>query len=364
MLMKNRLFSKRKSNSILTNYATGCIIIGKMKHATPAVKKPCTIEDIAKQAGVSKSTVSRALNDSPLIGEETKQKISAIAKQRRFQINMPARRLTLKQSNTVAFVTHAMHKAISFADLFTMEILGGITAALKEQGYDLLMLFVDPCDTNWPEEHLATGRADGFILMTSTRKQAHVKMLVEMGAPFIAWGVPSKKYQYCTVTGDDLTGGRLATEHLIGLGRKRIAFLGGPAEEGEVQFRYDGYTEALKAAGRKPDGDYSDASGAEKMKELLDRATDLDGVFINSDLMAIAAMKVLRDEGRRVPEDVAVVGYDNLSIAEKTTPPLTSVSQNVPLAGRLLAQNLLQYIQTRVVTHVTVPVELVVRQSA
>lgn len=354
----------------MTNYATGCMIIGKMKHGTSALKKSCTIEDIAKQAGVSKSTVSRALNDSLLIGEETKQKINEIAKQRRFQINMPARRLTLKQSNTVAFVTHAMSKAISLADLFTMEILGGITAALKEQGYDLLMLFVDPCDSKWPEEHLATGRADGFILMTSTRKSAHIKMLVEMEAPFIAWGVPNVKYPYCTVTGDDLTGGRLATEHLIGLGRKRIAFLGGPAEEGEVQFRYDGYAEALKAAGRAPDpalvahGDYSDASGAEKMKELLARAPGLDAVFVNSDLMAIAAMKALRDADRRVPEDVAVVGYDNLSIAEKITPPLTTISQNINLAGRLLAQNLLQYIQTRVITHVTVPVELIVRQSA
>jgi len=341
-----------------------------MKNEAAEKKKSCTIADVARQAGVSKSTVSRALNDSPLIGEETKQRINAIAKERHFQINMPARRLTMKQSNTVAFVTHAMNKAISFADLFSMEILGGITTALKEQGYDLLMLFVDPCDSDWPEQHLATGRADGFILMTSTRKSEHIKMLVEMDAPFIAWGMPHEKFQYCTVNGDNVTGGRLAAEHLVGLGRKRIAFLGGPAEEKEVQLRYDGYAEALKMAGRTPDpalvahGDYSDESGAEIMKQLLTRTPDLDAVFVNSDLMAIAAMKVLKDAGRRVPEDVAVVGYDNLSIAETVTPPLTSISQNIPLAGRLLAQNLLQYIKTRVVTHVTVPVELVVRQSA
>ncbi len=341
-----------------------------MKHETAKTMKSCTISDVASQAGVSKSTVSRALSDSPLIGEETKQRIRTIAKERHFQINMPARRLTMKQSNTVAFVTHAMYKAISFADLFSIELLGGITTALKEKGYDLLMLFVDPCDREWPEQHLAAGRADGFILMTSTRKTEHIKMLVEMGAPFIAWGAPHGKLQYCTVNGDNLTGGRLATEHLIGIGRKRIAFLGGPADEKEVELRYEGYVEALKAAGRAPvkalvaHGDYSDTSGAEKMKELLTRAPDLDAVFVNSDLMALAAMKVLKDEDRRVPEDVAVVGYDNLSIAETTTPPLTSISQNIPLAGRLLAENLLQYIKIRVVTHVTVPVELVVRQSA
>jgi DNA-binding LacI/PurR family transcriptional regulator len=333
-------------------------------------QKSNTIADLARQAGVSKSTVSRALSDSPLIGEETKRKIRAIAKERHFQINVPARRLTLKQSNTIAFVTHAMNKAISFADLFSIELLGGITAALREQGYDLLLLFVDPCDRDWPEQHLAAGRADGFILMTSTRKIEHIKMLVAMGAPFIAWGVPHEKLQYCTVNGDNSTGGRLATVHLIGLGRKRIAFLGGPAEEKEVQLRYAGYVEALEAAGREPEkallahGDFSGASGAEQMKELLAKAPDLDAVFVNSDQMALAAMKVLKEAGRRIPEDVAVVGYDNLSIAEMTTPPLTSVSQNIPLAGRLLAENLLQYIKTRAVTHVTVPVELVVRGSA
>ncbi|MBN2086386.1 MAG: LacI family DNA-binding transcriptional regulator [Anaerolineales bacterium] len=341
-----------------------------MKPRAVEKKKACTIADIAREAGVSKSTVSRALNDNPLIGDGTKQKINAIAKKRHFQINMPARRLTLKQSNTIAFVTHSMYKQFSVCDLFTMEILGGITSGLKEQGYDLLMLFVDPCDADWPAQHLAAGRADGFILMTSTRKQAHIKMLVEMDAPFIAWGIPHPKYSYCTVIGDDLTGGKLAAGHLAGLGRKRIAFLGGPSEEKEVSLRFEGYSTALQEAGlivdplRVVHGDYSDKSGAEKMRSLLDRAPDLDAVFVNSDLMAIGAMQVLREIGKRVPEDVAVVGYDNLSITEKVTPTLTTVSQNIPLVGKLLAQNLLQYIRTRAVTHTTVPVELVVRQSA
>jgi DNA-binding LacI/PurR family transcriptional regulator len=341
-----------------------------MKAETVEKKKSCTIADIAREAGVSKSTVSRALNDNPLIGEETRRKISAIAKKRHFQINMPARRLTLKQSNTIAFVTHSMYKEFTVCDLFTMEILGGITAGLKEQGYDLLMLFVDPCDVEWPAQHLAAGKADGFILMTSTSKSAHIKMLVEMDAPFIAWGAPSPKYPYCTVIGDDLTGGKLAARHLAGIGRRRIGFLGGPAEEKEVELRFEGYTEALKEAGIAVDpalvvhGDYTDEGGAEKMHSLLERAPDLDAVFVNSDLMAIGAMETLRGIGKRIPEDVAVVGYDNLSIDEKLTPTLTTVSQNIPLAGKLLAQNLLQYIRTRAVTHVTVPVELVVRQSA
>jgi DNA-binding LacI/PurR family transcriptional regulator len=354
----------------LTSYATGCIIIGNMARPSSKKKPSCTIADIARLAGVSKSTVSRALNDSPLIGEETKERIRAIAKERHFQINVPARRLTLKQSNTVAFVTHAMEESVSFADLFSIEILGGITAVLKEKGYDLLFVFVDPCDRKWPEEHLAAGRADGFILMTSTRKTAHIQMLAEIGAPFIAWGVPHETLQYCTVCSDNLAGGRLATEHLIGIGRQRIAFLGGPAEEKEVHLRFEGYAEALRAVGREPEdrlivyGDFTGPSGGEKMKELLERTPDLDAVFINSDLMALSTMKVLREAGRRIPDDVALVGFDNLTLSETTVPPLTTVSQNIPLAGRMLAENLLQYIQNRVVTHTTVPVELIIRESA
>ena len=139
----------------------------------------------------------------------------------------------------------------------------------------------------------------------------------------------------------------------------------------EVQYRYDGYASALKKAGRKVDPDlvayaefFSEESARAAMLELLERAPDLDAVFVNSDLMAIAAMEALRAQGRRVPDDVAVVGYDDLSIAAYANPPLTSVRQNVPMAGKLLAQNLIEYLDTGVVTNVSIPVELVVRASA
>jgi DNA-binding LacI/PurR family transcriptional regulator len=345
--------------------------VAQSGYKTMMSKKPIqTIADIARLAGVSKSTVSRALNDSPLIGEETKNRIRAIAREHNFQINVPAQRLSRQQSSTIAFVTHAHHQKFSVADLFTFEILSGIGEVLARSGYDLLLVPVDPCDTRWAEQYLDTRKADGFILMTSTRKQQHIKMLVDIGAPFIAWGLPHPQFSYCTVAGDNLSGGRLAAEHLIGRGRRHIAFLGGPPQEMEVQHRYQGYEEALLAAGIEPDlalvvhGDFSDTSSASAMRKLLSQAPGLDAVFVNSDLMAISAMKVLREAGRHIPEDVAVVGYDNLSITEQTNPPLTTISQNIHLSGQLLAQNLLQYLQTGVVTHVIIPVELVVRQSS
>ena len=329
-----------------------------------------TIADIARLAGVSKSTVSRALNDSPLIGEETKERIQAIARQYDYQINAPARRLSLKQSRTIAFVTHAYHKEFSVADLFGLEIMGGVSSGLHANGYDMLVIHVDPRDAQWAHQYLDTGRVDGFILLTSTRKQSHIKTLLEMRAPFIAWGVPQPNQSYPSVTGDNFNGGKLATEHLLKTGREKIAFLGGPVEELEVQQRYQGYELALKKAGRDIDpaliayGDFSNTSGAVAMRKLMEQAPDLDAVFVNSDLMAIAAMDVIREVGRRVPDNIVVVGYDDLSIAEHSNPPLTTIRQNIPMAGKLLAQTLIQYLQTGVVTNVSIPVELIVRQSA
>ena len=330
-----------------------------------------TIDDIARLANVSKSTVSRALNDSPLIKQETKDRIQAIAKEYNFRINAPARNLSMRQSRTVAFVTHAYHmECFSMEDLFGLEIMGGIVNGLHTLGYDLLVIHVNPRDSGWAHQYLDSGRVDGFILMTGSRKQAHIKTLVEMGAPFIVWGIPVPKYNCCSVTGDNITGGRLAAEHLINTGRQRIAFLGGPSDEVEVQHRFKGYETALQAAGRSVNpnmlayGDYSHDSGITAMQRLLEQSPDLDAVIVNSDLMAIGAINVIQNSGKRVPEDIAVVGYDDLSIANYNNLPLTTVRQNIPLAGKLLAQNLIQYLQTDVVTNVTIPVELVVRKSA
>jgi DNA-binding LacI/PurR family transcriptional regulator len=256
------------------------------------------------------------------------------------------------------------------ADLFGLEIMGGISSGLASREYDLLVIHVDPHDTKWAHQYYDTGRVDGLILMTSTRKQTHVKALMELGAPFIIWGVPQPRQKCCSVTGDNLSGGRLATEHLIASGRQKIGFIGGPLEEVEVQHRLAGYESALRDAGREVHpalieyGDFSNTSGAEAMKRLLKKDPDLDAVFVNSDLMAIAAMDAIREAGRRVPEDIAVVGYDDLSIAEHSNPPLTTIRQNIPLAGKLLAQNLIEYLQTGIVTNVSIPVELIVRKSA
>ena len=191
----------------------------------------------------------QGVNDSPLISEETKAKIRQTVREHHFQLNIPARQLSMKQSRTIAFVTHAYHKDFSVAGLFGLEIIGGISNGLAMQGYDLLVIHVDPHDTKWAHQYFDTGRVDGFILMTSTRKQSHVKAHLELGASFITWGVPQPNQKYCSVTGDNFNGGKLAGEHLTSLGRRKIGVIGGPAEEVEVQQRLAGFTSAVEKSG-------------------------------------------------------------------------------------------------------------------
>ncbi|MGZ3465727.1 MAG: LacI family DNA-binding transcriptional regulator [Gemmatimonadaceae bacterium] len=329
-----------------------------------------TIADIARLAGVSKSTVSRALNDSPLIGEGTKQRIRSIAAEHEFQLNVPARRLSLKVSNTIAFVTYAYKTDFSIPDVFMLEIMSGISRALHAHGYDLLVVHVDPSDTRWPRQYLDTGRVDGFIVLSATCTTQHMTALRQMNAPFAMWGIPAGTSGFCAVTGDNFAGGKAATEHLLRSGREHIAFLGGPAKADEVKDRYRGYEAALLEAGAELDpalvvnADYTPASAAAAMRRLLAESPGVDAVFVNSDIMAISAMDAIREAGRTVPDDVAVVGYDDISIAQHSNPPLTTIRQNAPLAGKLLADGLVQYLQTGVVSVVSIPAELVVRDSA
>lgn len=331
-----------------------------------------TLDDIARLANVSRSTVSRALNNSPLLNKATKERIQAIAREHNYRMNAAARNLRVRQSHTIAFVTPDSDPDIfTPASQFGFEILSAIGNGLRILGYDLLIVHVTPHDTAWMHSYFDSARVDGFILMTEGRKQSHIRKLVELGAPFITWGSPLPNFNYCTVTGDNRTGGLLATRHLIGIGRQQIAFLGGPAADISVQQRFKGYENALQAAGRSLDltrvaygDDYTYTAGIATMQRLLAGTPNLDAVFANSDLMALGAIKAIKECGKRIPEDIAVVGYDDVSLAAYNTLPLTTIRQNIPLAGKLLAQNLIQTIQTGVVTNVIIPVELVIRESA
>jgi DNA-binding LacI/PurR family transcriptional regulator len=338
-----------------------------------AVPRVNTIADIARIAGVSKSTVSRALNDSPLIGVETRERIQAIAREHRFEMNAPARQLRLRRSRSVAIVAQALKTGESaLPDVFMLEIMSGISAGLAAVGYDLLVIHSMRDDAAWAKRYFETGRVAGLILMSSTCSPRQLDEVLAVGVPFIMWGDRPSDHAYSSVSGDSFTGGRVATEHLLRAGRRRIAFLGGPAQAVEVRQRRRGYEAALGEADIAPDPALvthvfwhpPEVNGPAAIRELLERAPDLDAVFVNSDMLAIAAMDTLREAGRTVPDDVAVVGYDDISVARYSNPPLTTVRQNGPLAGRLLAKHLVEHVESGVITNVSIPAELVVRGSA
>lgn len=330
-----------------------------------------TIADIARLTGFSQSTVSRALNDSPLISPATRERIQSVAREHNFQANISASRLRLQHSRTIGVVIQAFHPGSSFTitDLFLLEMLGGISSTLTALNYDLLIVSIDPQDADWPRKYFDTGRVDGFILLTSTNRQTHIKRLIKMKIPFIVWFMPAASNECCYVSNDNFNGGKLAVEHLLQKGRRRIAFLGGPKDETETKQRYEGYEAAIVENGLTIDpvlinyGDWTHDSGVEQMRKLLDSGIEFDAVFANSDLMASGAINVLHEHGLRIPQDVSVVGYDDLSIAKNINPALTTISQKIPLVGNLIAQNLIQNIETGLVTNLIVPAELIERQS-
>jgi DNA-binding LacI/PurR family transcriptional regulator len=330
-----------------------------------------TLADIARLAGVSKSTASRALNDSPLIGTETKDRIRAIASEHGFAVNEPARRLTTRRANVVGLVMFDWGLA-KRQDIFMLEVMGGVSAGLHDEGYELLILHPRYDDRTWARRYVETGQVDGFVFHSAQGGPDQIERLEEEGIPFAVWGPASPGNTHSSVSGDSENGGRIATEHLLARGRSRIAMLAGPARAPEIVERSAGYEAALAATGIALDPvlvehlpwSAGDADAAEAVGRLLERAPDLDAIFAHSDRWALGALGELRERGLRVPEDVSVVGYDDIAIAAHAYPPLTTIRQDGDLVGRLLARTLVQRLQTGVVSAVTIPAELVVRDSS
>lgn len=326
--------------------------------------------DIARLAGVSTSTVSRALAGSKLVNEETRTRIMELARSLKYTINVGAQNLRLKQNRTVAVVVPSdqqVHQSLS--DPFFLSMIGSLADALTEQGFDMLLSRVDAEQLHAAATPFDTGRVIGIILIG---QWGHHDQLNEMAArhvPIVVWGAQLPQQLYCTIGGDNVSGGRLAAEHLLAQGRKRIAFLG-DTRLPEVEQRYRGYCEALRAAGMPVDpalcvaASFLPEGGREAIAELAQRGVQYDAVFACSDLLAMMAINTLREQGRAVPEDVAVVGYDDIELSSYFHPPLTTVRQPVQEAGRAMVAALLQLTEGRQAPSVELPTALVRRSSS
>lgn len=341
------------------------------KERASQTKSVHTMADIAKLAGVSASTVSRALNDSPLVSAATKQRIQHLARQYDFQPHVAAQGLRLQRTQTLAvMVAKQPGNDRVMSDPFMLELLGEIANSASRHGYDVLLSQASDEGQDWYRYFISAGRADGLIILAhrAARVQQTAR-LAALGAPFVVWGPALPDQPYCSVGSDDYQGGRTAVEHLLRLGRQRIALLGADADCLEMSLRHEGYVAALRAAGREVDPRYvaqslsSSQAGYEAVRRLLVRAPEIDAVFASSDVMAIGALEGLRSAGRTVPGDVAVVGYDDIALAAYCSPPLTTVRQNLTLAGRLLVEQLLAQIDGMPARSATLATELIVRRS-
>ncbi|MGD9209948.1 MAG: LacI family DNA-binding transcriptional regulator [Desulfobacteraceae bacterium] len=332
------------------------------------VKSVNTLSDIAKLAGVSKSTVSRALNNSSLISKKTREHIQAIAREHNFATHQVARCLSLKRSHTIGLIV-PIHKNKYINDPFLVELLGGILFGTAEYGYDLLIGQPQENDPGRVQYYIDSKRADGLILLGCKGYLRTVTDTFQLQYPIIVWDA-AEDLVYCSVNSNNVVGGRLAVAHLLEVGCWQIAFLGGPKDTPEVRLRYQGYAEMLRESGRESNpalvvyGDYTSRSGYENMQEILHRVPSVDGVFACSDFKAIGAMEAIREKGRHVPDEIAVVGFDDVSLAAHCSPPLTTIRQNILQAGKTLVRNLMQYLEDNIITKTILPVELVVRKSS
>ena len=327
------------------------------------------LEDLARLAGVSTATVSRALNDSAAVTVETKRHIWKIAREHNYPFRryMPAGPIGA-EATIVVVITRPQGREYRLSDPFILELVAGIGEAARERGCDFLVSHVAPAGYEDLSSLMATNRADGVIFLGQSSLFEEFNRLALEENRFVVWGAELPDQAYCSVGSDNLRGGRRATSHLARLGRKRIAFLG-DLEAPEVMQRYRGYVEALEEAGLPLDPmlavpahfevEFAEAA----IDALMGRGVAFDGIVAASDLIALGAMRSLRRAGRRVPDDVSVVGYDDVPFARYSHPALTTISQNTDKAGRLLVSKLLSSGSDAEIRSERLPTELIVRES-
>ena len=328
------------------------------------------MSDIARLAGVSVATVSRALNGSTLVNEETRQRIDELARSLNYAINLGAQNLRLQKNQTIAVVVPYDARARQhISDPFFLSIVGFIADALTDLGYDMLLSRVDAERLDTAAALYDSGKAIGLIVIGQWRHHDQLNLMAARRVPLVVWGGQLPQQLYCSVGGDNVAGGLQATQHLLAQGRRRLLFLGN-AQLPEVMLRHRGYLAALQQAGLAVDAalelpvPFESIAARAALDTLLASPLRFDGVVACSDLLALQAVQALRAHGLAVPRDVAVVGYDDLPMASYSDPPLTSVHQPVALAGAELVDALLALLRGEAAPPRTLPVHLVVRESA
>ncbi|HKE94233.1 MAG TPA: LacI family DNA-binding transcriptional regulator [Povalibacter sp.] len=337
------------------------------------MKGKATSHDIAYLAGVSQPTVSRALRGSPTVNEETRKRILQIAQELNYKVDKNASSLRSQQCGTLALLFFEDPTLDdSLINPFFLSMLGSLTRACALQGYDLLISF-QQLSSNWHTDYQDSNKADGIILLgygDYLEYLARLEQLIDKGTHFVRWGAVLPGQPGISIGCDNFQGGKDITDHLLERGRRSIAFVGHASDHYPEFFeRYRGYAQALQGAGLAPQSELqidaftTEQSGYDAAGALLDRNIHFDGMFCASDLIAIGAMRALQDRGLRIPEDIAVAGFDDIPTARFANPSLTTVHQDTKVAATLLVESLLASIHGEPAASRSIAPSLVVRQS-
>lgn len=326
-----------------------------------------TIEEVASAAGVSRSTVSRVVNGSTAVSPEALAAVRAAIDELNYVPNRAARSLASRQTHAIALIVPEDTTRF-FGDPFFAAIVAGITGALGGSDYLLNLLIASDDPGDKMTSFVRNGGVDGALIVSHHTSDAFIDRIAD-AVPVVFGGRPVRRHDGDYVVDvDNVVGATNATRRLVDIGRTRIATISGPLTMVASVDRVQGFRAALKSAGLTPyaeeEGDYSEASGAEAARRLLDGGRP-DAIFVASDLMARGAMTALRAAGVRVPEDIAVVGFDDSSVAVTTDPPLTTMRQPMYAQGEAMARVLLSRLAGEDPPRTTIlPTELVVRASA
>jgi DNA-binding LacI/PurR family transcriptional regulator len=337
-------------------------------------KTKATSVDIAYHAGVSQATVSRVLRGSPLVNAETRQRVLDAVQALNYKVDRRASSLRTQRVGTLALLLFEdPTEDESHINPFFLSMLGSITRACARNGHDLLVSFQQLSD-DWHADYEDSMKADGLILLgygDYVDYRPKLEKLVAQGTHFVRWGAVLAGQPGVSIGCDNFAGGRMVAEHLVGLGRRRIAFLGYASSHYPEFFeRYRGCDALLHEVGLSADPALqvdalsSEEEGYQAAKALLARDVAFDAVFAASDLIAIGAIRALNEHGLRVPEDIAVVGFDDIAMARFATPPLTTVIQDTGRAGELLVETLLRLVRDQPAESMMLPAKLVVRKSS
>lgn len=332
-----------------------------------------TLEEVAARAGVSRSTASRAINGGLRVSPEALASVERAVAELGYTPNRAARSLVTRRTDSIALVVPEPDERV-LTDPFFAGVLSGVSASLADSDFQVILVIARPGQAQRTARYLRNGHVDGAIVVSHhtdddldrTLSDVHLPS-VFVGRPMTATGENGLGLQYVDL--DNVEGGRLATQRLVDIGRRRIGTVAGPQDMSAGVDRLTGWRVAMAAAGQPDDalahGDFTIAGGQAAARRLLEEHPDVDGIFVASDLMASGALTVLTEAGRAVPDDVAVVGYDNSAIAASTTPPLTSVVQPVVAMARAAGLRLLDQLQgAEPKAPMIFAPELVVRASA